>query len=173
MKLRTIFTPSFTAECYEAAAKRLEEFDHPNLLRWTFRRPHVLWESDGVFATTIWSFPRKFSPFDRNTRLALLTGGEYDHAVMSKPLYSPPNRKLCPICGEVSYSAAGIHPQCSMRDADAKRMQDVKPPSTPAKKMTKDGDVKPWQKGCPKCQALVHVRKKLCECGYAFPGMGG
>ncbi len=52
-------------------------------------------------------------------------------------------------------------------------MQEVKPPSkSPKKKMTKDADAKPWQKTCPKCQALMHVRRKLYNCGYAFPGMG-
>ncbi len=51
-------------------------------------------------------------------------------------------------------------------------MQRIKPPSkSPKKKMTKDADAKPWQKICPKCQARMHVRRKLCDCGYAFPGM--
>ena len=60
-----------------------------------------------------------------------------------------------------------------MDQADAKRMQEVKPPSkSPQKTMTKDAVAKPWQKTCPKCQAFMHVRKKLCDCGYAFPGIG-
>ena len=60
-----------------------------------------------------------------------------------------------------------------MDQADAKRMQEVKPPSkSPKKKMTKDADAKPWQKTCPECTAFMHIRKKLCDCGYAFPGMG-
>ena len=41
-----------------------------------------------------------------------------------------------------------------------------------SKTMIKDAVAKPWQKTCPKCQAFMHVRKKLCDCGYAFPGMG-
>jgi ribosomal protein S27AE len=90
------------------------------------------------------------------------------------PLYGIPLRKRCPVCGEVTYSAAGIHSQCAMKQADAKRMQQLKPPSkSPEKKTVKGADVKPWQKICPKCQAIMHVRKKLCDCGYAFPGMGG
>ena len=91
-----------------------------------------------------------------------------------EPLYPSRNRKHCPVCGKVSYSAAGIHPQCAMDQADAKRIQEVKPLSkSPKKKVTKDADAKPWQKTCPKCKAFMHVRKKLCDCGYAFPGMGG
>ncbi len=90
------------------------------------------------------------------------------------PLYTPPLRKLCPVCGEVSYSKEGIHPQCAMQRADAKRRQKVKPTlKSPKKKLTKDADAKPWQKTCPKCQALVHVRKKLCECGHALSGTRG
>lgn len=39
-----------------------------------------------------------------------------------EPLY--PTRTLgsiCPICGKKSYSAAGVHPQCSVVQADAPR----------------------------------------------------
>ena len=93
-----------------------------------------------------------------------------------QPLYHLRNQKHCPICGEVSYSAAGIHPQCAMAQADAQadaqRIQEAKPALKSPKKKARDSDRKPWQKKCPKCQALMHVRKKLCDCGYAFPGMG-
>ena len=87
----------------------------------------------------------------------------------TEPFYPQKNQKHCPVCGEVSYSVAGIHPQCAMDQADAKRMQEAKPALKSPKKMTRDSDTKPWQKKCPKCQALMHVRKKLCDCGYAFP----
>jgi hypothetical protein len=30
-------------------------------------------------------------------------------------------RNCCPICGKVSYSRAGVHPQCSVRQADKER----------------------------------------------------
>ncbi len=43
---------------------------------------------------------------------------------------------------------------------------------SPKKTVTNDADAKPWQKTCPKCKAFMHVRKKLCDCGYAFPGIG-
>ena len=32
-------------------------------------------------------------------------------------------RPLCPVCGSVSYSVAGIHPQCSAAQFDRERMQ--------------------------------------------------
>jgi hypothetical protein len=31
--------------------------------------------------------------------------------------------QLCPICGKRSYSLAGIHPQCAVRQADAPRQR--------------------------------------------------
>lgn len=86
-----------------------------------------------------------------------------------QPLQAPPFRRHCPVCGEVTFSAAGIHPQCAMQQADAKRMARVKsPPKALKKKMARDADVKPWQKACPKCQTLVHIRKLVCECGHTF-----
>lgn len=42
----------------------------------------------------------------------------------SKPEPLIPIRDLgsvCPVCGKKSYSAAGVHPQCSMQLADAPR----------------------------------------------------
>lgn len=42
------------------------------------------------------------------------------------PLYTPPHRKTCPVCGTVSYSLAGIHPQCAMQMADAPRMERIR-----------------------------------------------
>jgi hypothetical protein len=44
-----------------------------------------------------------------------------------EPFYFPPLRKNCPVCGEVSYSLSGEHPQCSINRRDialrAKRKQ--------------------------------------------------
>jgi hypothetical protein len=38
------------------------------------------------------------------------------------PLYDKsPARRVCPICGERSYSREGIHPQCAVKQADAPR----------------------------------------------------
>lgn len=82
-----------------------------------------------------------------------------------RPLFAPPKRKSCPVCGETSYSAAGIHPQCAAREADAKRMQAIKPALAKAKAAAA-ATLNTWQKRCPKCRAIVHVRKKTCACGH-------
>jgi hypothetical protein len=39
------------------------------------------------------------------------------------PLYFRRRPPLCPVCGMSSYSAAGVHPQCSARRMDAERMR--------------------------------------------------
>lgn len=88
------------------------------------------------------------------------------------PLLPNQSRNRCPVCGEISYSSAGIHPQCSVRQADEAQKDRMKlekqseqngapaPPST---------GVAPWQKVCPKCKAVQHVRKLVCVCGHTFP----
>ena len=43
-----------------------------------------------------------------------------------KPLNPEPPQKICPVCGERSYSRAGIHPQCAALQADAKRVREAK-----------------------------------------------
>ena len=45
-----------------------------------------------------------------------------------EPLYFRPHpgRKRCPVCGSVSYSTSGIHPQCAVRQADVERMNEIK-----------------------------------------------
>jgi hypothetical protein len=87
------------------------------------------------------------------------------------PILDDPNRKICPVCGKRSYSAGGVHPQCAVRLADAPRQQQLKAKSKAeagqkpaAKKLPHT-----WiQKKCPACGAEVHVRKKQCNCGFAF-----
>jgi len=37
------------------------------------------------------------------------------------PLNKRPNQKLCPVCGQPSYSSTGIHPQCAVTQSDAPR----------------------------------------------------
>ena len=88
-----------------------------------------------------------------------------------QPLYAPQVRKRCPVCGEVSYSAAGIHPQCAMHQADAEHLKRIKPHVHASKRAAKPIEQQRWQKVCPKCRALAHVRKKVCDCGHAFAGM--
>lgn len=85
-----------------------------------------------------------------------------------QPLYSPQQRRYCPVCSKATYSVSGIHPQCAVNQADAKRMKSVKPRSKMTKKATRDAEAKPWQKTCPKCGSPMHVRKKTCDCGHNF-----
>jgi hypothetical protein len=43
-----------------------------------------------------------------------------------EPLYPLPSLgTVCPVCGKKSYSAAGVHPQCSMQLADAPRQAEL------------------------------------------------
>jgi len=74
--------------------------------------------------------------------------------------------RVCPVCGKRSYSAAGVHPQCAMKRADETRQKQRAelPPMPPRAPRQRSFDKK-----CPKCEALVHVRKKVCPCGYAWP----
>lgn len=91
-----------------------------------------------------------------------------------RPLHPTRERVRCPVCHEVSYSAAGVHPQCAMQQADSLRMQRVKRRAKVEQKATAGSDIRPWQKVCPKCRAVVHVRNKACCCGHAFrPSAGG
>ena len=83
------------------------------------------------------------------------------------PMYATPNRKLCPVCGQVSYSSAGIHPQCAEVQADEKRLKKAKS-KKPDKIVNMEATPSAWRKPCPKCGTQVHVRKALCECGYKF-----
>ena len=87
------------------------------------------------------------------------------------PLDSEPPRKICPICGKPSYSREGIHPQCAVADADAKRLKEIKASQQdkPAK-LAKPTRTPRWKKTCPNCGAQVHVRSKTCACGHAFGG---
>jgi hypothetical protein len=89
-----------------------------------------------------------------------------------EPLIPPRTRERCPVCGEISYSLAGVHPQCAVRQADEKRMNRTSGRSRPGVTATPENAAKPWQRVCPKCKALQHVRKKLCECGHSL-AVGG
>lgn len=76
------------------------------------------------------------------------------------------NGQICPVCGKRSYSAAGVHPQCAMKRADdARREQRTALPREPARTRRR----RSWDKKCPKCETLVHVRSKVCPCGYTWP----
>jgi len=80
------------------------------------------------------------------------------------PLYIAPERNKCPVCGHTSYSTTGIHPQCAMQIADQaslRRIQLKKPP------VPKAGP-RHFEKLCPRCKAILHVRRIACQCGYEF-----
>lgn len=86
-----------------------------------------------------------------------------------RPLYVPVVRNHCPVCGEVSFSRHGIHPQCAARRADERRMKNRKPPKKkPRPQTARSAALRPWHKPCPKCKNQVHVRKATCTCGYVF-----
>lgn len=84
-----------------------------------------------------------------------------------QPLYDTATRASCPVCGHVSYSPAGIHPQCAMRAADliqinrlkARNASKPKPPPSQAGR---------FEKQCPKCGMIHHIRKQKCGCGHSF-----
>ena len=84
------------------------------------------------------------------------------------PLISHRIHDRCPVCGEKSYSSAGIHPQCAVRRADEKRLEIVKQQKQDEPVETATNQTLRWQKKCPKCQQMIHVRKKVCDCGYDF-----
>lgn len=80
-------------------------------------------------------------------------------------------QKICPVCGIVTYSRGGIHPQCASLQADAPRVTRLKA----AKKVEKEKEkvAQPralghWAKLCPKCGSTSHVRKLICGCGHHF-----
>jgi len=83
-----------------------------------------------------------------------------------EPLNPGRTREPCPVCGEISYSLGGVHPQCAVRQADQKRMSRIKRQQATESTSKPPSSVKPWQKICPKCKAVLHVRKKVCDCGY-------
>jgi hypothetical protein len=88
------------------------------------------------------------------------------------PVMASAGQNLCPVCGKRSYSAAGTHPQCALRQADAARKEQIaaekaaeeKPPPKARRQQNS------WKKKCPNCDAEVHVRKKICTCGHNFFG---
>ena len=88
-----------------------------------------------------------------------------------QPLIPTPSRSRCPVCGEISYSRAGVHPQCSVRKEDQQRTKRSKREALAAKQekaVSPTSGVSAWQKRCPKCEALQHVRKLVCGCGHVF-----
>ena len=42
------------------------------------------------------------------------------------PIYTQKKRENCPVCGQVSYSQNGIHPQCAVKLVDDERKVEIK-----------------------------------------------
>ena len=92
-------------------------------------------------------------------------------AKQSATVLRPAGPKVCPICNKPSYSAGGVHPQCSQHKADmatSERLKAAKKAEPPTAKSTPA--VKSWQKRCPECHVQVHVRLARCACGFTFSG---
>lgn len=88
-----------------------------------------------------------------------------------EPLVPDKQPNICPVCGKASYSAAGIHPQCSVKKADQERVEKRKEQAkaeNESSNPTEKTKVSRWLKTCPKCKTLLHIRKTACECGHAF-----
>lgn len=90
----------------------------------------------------------------------------------SVPIAASASHNLCPVCGKRSYSAAGTHPQCAQRQADAARKESLAAEKKAEEKLPKKAprQQRSWKKKCPKCSSEVHVRKKICDCGHNFFG---
>lgn len=56
-----------------------------------------------------------------------------------------------------------------MHKADMERMQRVKRVVKVRRTSADVVELSPWQKICPRCRLVAHVRKKHCSCGYTFP----
>lgn len=83
------------------------------------------------------------------------------------PLYAAPDRKVCPVCGHTSYSPTGIHPQCAMQVSDRIQLARInarKPVVAAVKPVPRH-----FEKICPRCRVILHVRCLTCKCGYAYP----
>jgi hypothetical protein len=79
--------------------------------------------------------------------------------------------RVCSVCGTATYSRGGIHPQCAQAQAEVLRVAQfkaMKKVENPQKKSADRSTLSPWQKLCPKCQAVLHTRKVTCGCGHRF-----
>jgi hypothetical protein len=86
------------------------------------------------------------------------------------PLFDQRPRPRCPVCGETSYSVAGIHPQCAVRRLDSERMKGIRlrVAEGQPKNVELSTDMGPWMRACPACNEAQHARKNACECGHVF-----
>lgn len=77
--------------------------------------------------------------------------------------------RYCPVCGARSYSRTGIHPQCAQSEADRPRVERLKAAKSAGQDKPVVAELGTWQRRCGRCRAVVHIRKQVCDCGYAFP----
>jgi len=97
-----------------------------------------------------------------------------------KPIPLPPRHKkprhLCSVCGMVSYSPGGIHPQCAQEQPDDPSVEDLKSPTkseNPKETAAHPRPFSPWRKKlCPKCHTYLLARKLTCDCGHQFSSAG-
>jgi hypothetical protein len=86
-------------------------------------------------------------------------------------------RHVCSVCGIVSYSPGGIHPQCAQKQADAPRVEGLKSAKkaeNPKDKVANSSAPNLWQKKvCPRCHTNSHARKLTCDCGHQFSSAAG
>jgi hypothetical protein len=75
-------------------------------------------------------------------------------------------RAACPVCGKVSYSATGIHPQCAMNRAATAIHLAAK--ANLAAQEQKSHPKPIWSKRCPRCRRDLSARRAVCDCGYSF-----
>jgi hypothetical protein len=81
------------------------------------------------------------------------------------PMHAVPTRVRCPVCGEVSYSATGMHPQCAAIRAD-KVLRALHKANSAAVELP--AARKAWSKFCPKCKRQMPSRRFRCDCGHNF-----
>lgn len=91
-----------------------------------------------------------------------------NHSQKSTPMIPERGRKQCPVCGKPSYSLGGVHPQCAMRQADAPRKARLQAEKKRLATLKSGLPPMSWMRACPNCSAQVHVRRKICECGYVL-----
>jgi len=84
-----------------------------------------------------------------------------------EPLFSHVPRAVCPVCGITSYSASGVHPQCAMAAADQVLTRRIKDRNNLGPKPAV-AELRQYEKRCPRCRAILHVRKRVCDCGHTW-----
>jgi len=84
-----------------------------------------------------------------------------------EPLFASVPRAVCPVCGTASYSRSGIHPQCAMAASDQVQSARIEARNL-AQPKTAAAKLKHYEKRCPKCKTIQHVRRRTCECGHVL-----